>query len=128
MKVTEVLIELMVEDVDASVNFYQEVLSFSLVADEFDQGKRYWALCDLNGFKISFKVAERLKKEVPFLRDKMIGGSTAICFKVDNLEGYYSQVKQQCEMLDHPHLTPCGARAFSMLDNSGYVITIEIFD
>ena len=128
MKVTGSLLELMVADVAASVNFYVEVLDFSVIAEESEGGEIYWALTDLHDFRIAFKEKHHLLAEVPYLRGKAIGGSTAICFQVDDLEGFYEQVKSRCELLDHPHITPCGAKAFSMLDNSGYVITIERFD
>ena len=128
MRVTGSLLELMVADVTASVNFYVDVLDFEVIAEEFEAGKRYWALAELDGFKISFKEQKRLLKEVPFLKEKPLGGTAVICFQVDDLEGYYNLVKSRCALLDHPHITPCGARAFSMLDNSSYVITIERFE
>ena len=65
MKVTGALVELMVADVEISAGFYKRVLAFSLVAEEPENGRKYWALIDLKGFKISFKEAGRLLEEVP---------------------------------------------------------------
>ncbi len=127
MKVTGITVELMVMDVDSSVEFYRDVLGFNLLAREDDDGKSYWAKMELNGFSLSFKAEDRMKSEVAFMREQSIGGSTALCFQVEDLEGYHGKVETQCEMLNLPHPTPCGATQFSMKDNSGYILTFERF-
>ncbi len=128
MKVTEILLELMVKDVDASVQFYQQVLGFEVLASEqTNDGATYWAKLKLNNFVLSFKEEQRLKNEEASFRGLEVGGSMAICFQVQDLEAYHGQVHTQCQLLNHPHLTPCGATQFSMRDNSGYIIIIERF-
>ena len=127
MKVKEIVIELMVKDVDASVHFYNEVLGFKLLASEEDNGRKYWAKLNLHDFHISMKEESRIKNEVPFLKDREIGGTTALCFQVDNLEEYHERVNNKCILLDHPHITPCGSMQFSMKDNNGYILTFERF-
>ena len=116
----------MVPDVDQTVYFYHKVIGFELLAQEEDAGGSiYWALICLNGFKISFKDELRMKKEVPYLKETQVGSSAAICFKVDDLEGYWEKTKNQCDLLDHPHITPCGSTQFSMKDLHGYLLTFE---
>lgn len=44
MEVTGALVELMVTDVQASADFYERVLDFSLVAEESENGQKYRAL------------------------------------------------------------------------------------
>jgi len=128
MKVSEILLELMVTDVDASVQFYRQVLGFTVVASEQNEaGATYWAKMQLQHFIISFKEEQRLKNEEESFQGLPVGGSMAICFQVEDLEAYHGQVQHQCRLLNHPHLTPCGATQFSMRDNSGYIIIIERF-
>ncbi|MEM0997277.1 MAG: VOC family protein [Bacteroidota bacterium] len=123
---SQVILELMVEDVAASIAFYRDILEFVLVANEPDAaGKPYWALMRLGEFALAFKEAARLKSEVPFLEGREVGGSIAIVIEVDDLRARYARVAERFGLLDHPHLTPCGTTQFSLLDNSGYIVTYE---
>ncbi len=127
MKIKGVVVELMVKDVDKTIEFYQKVLGFTLIASETENDSTYWALMHMGHFKLSFKEEKRLKREVPYFDKLPVGGSSAICLKVDQLENYYALVSSKCELINHPHITPCGSRQFSMLDNNGYILTIEKF-
>lgn len=128
MNITGTSIELMSKDVADAMAFYQSVFGFEKLAEEQDDmGKVYWGLLQKGSFKLSFKEEERLKSEAVFMRNKPIGATIAICFQVDDLEGYYEEVLHKCKALDHPHLTPCGSHQFSLADKDGYVITIERF-
>lgn len=128
MNITGTSIELMSKDVAVAMGFYQSMFGFEKLAEEQDdEGKVYWGLLQKASFKLSFKEERRLKAEADFMRDKSIGATIAICFQVDDLEGYYEQVLHRCKALDHPHLTPCGSHQFSLIDKDGYVITIERF-
>lgn len=125
MHVTTTSIELMVDDVPLTLSFYQQVLGAKVLAQEEESGLLYWALVDLAGTRVSFKNAVRLRKEATFFRDTTVGGAIALCLNVDDLQASYAFVQQACDTLDHPHLTPCGGKQFSLKDNNGYVITFE---
>ncbi len=127
MSINEVVIELMVSDVDKTIDFYREVLGFTLIASESENESPYWAKMKMNNFNLSFKEESRLKREVPYMQNIPIGGSAAICLQVDDLEAYHAQVASRCDLINHPHITPCGSTQFSMKDNNGYVLTIERF-
>lgn len=119
-------IELMVNEVKPSIDFYQQVLAFDLIEAERDQNDEiYWALMGKDGFLISFKQAKRLQDEVAFFKNRPIGGSICMVFQVENLTEIYQQVENACEIINHPHLTPCGTHEFSLLDNNGYIMTFE---
>ncbi|MEM7549901.1 MAG: VOC family protein [Bacteroidota bacterium] len=128
MKATEIVLELMVKDVQETIQFYSEILEFELEAKEEDNGKLYWAKLSNHGFSISLKEEGRLKSEEEFMKEYKVGGSFSLCFQVDDLEHQYERVKVKCELFNHPHLTPCGATQFSMKDNNGYVINFERFN
>jgi len=122
-----IILELISDDLEATVDFYTKVLHFKVLEREEKDERLVWALLELQNFKISLKEERTAKEEVPYLKNRSIGGTISLCFQVDDLEGYYEKVKTQCKLLDHPHLTPCGSHQFSMLDNNGYVLTFERF-
>ena len=127
MKVNGIVLELMVKDVEKTIRFYKQVLQFELVTSEKEKDKMYWAMMVLNGFFLSFKEEQKLKREVGFMKDQTIGGSTAICFQVEELEEFHTKVNKACEVLNHPHVTAYEATQFSMKDNNGYILTFERF-
>lgn len=125
MQIKSITLELMVYNVDNTVSFYQQVLGFQLIAMEDDENLPYWCLMQKGSFLLSLKRADRLKSEMEYFSEMDIGSSTALVFQVDDLEAYYEEVQKACQLLNHPHLTPCGNTQFSMKDNNGYVITFE---
>ncbi|MEL7121565.1 MAG: VOC family protein [Bacteroidota bacterium] len=125
MKINTTILELMVNSVEETVAFYQDMLDFQLIASDEEEGKIYWAMMQLGEFKLSFKNEDKHKAEAPFLKDETIGGSVVLCFHVDDINTTYDLIKAKCDTLDHPHITPCGAIDFSMRDINGYVLTFE---
>lgn len=125
MKVKKIVQEYIVRDVDQSVQFYETVLGFTLVVSEKEGEHMYWAKLANGNYEMSFKKKERVDREVEFMREVPIGGTCTMVLEVDNLVETYNEVQQQCEMLNHPHLTPCGASEFSLKDPDGYFITVE---
>ena len=126
MVVNEVILELMVKDVSKTVKFYTEMLGFTLLAsEEDDQNQTYWAKVRFRDFLMSFKEEKRLRSESQFMAERQVGGSISICVVVDEIEPVHAELENQFKMLDYPHLTPCGATQFSLMDVNGYILTFE---
>ena len=125
MKINGTIIELMVNNVKETIEFYRNMLGFELVASDEANGVVYWAELQLGSFRLSLKEASKHKSEAPFLKDVSIGGSVVLCFQVADIQEAYIKMEAKCQTLNHPHLTPCGAMDFSMLDVNGYVLTFE---
>ncbi len=129
MKIKGIITELMVRNVGESVNFYEQVLGFRLIASDKEYDEIYWALMQRNDFLLSFKDAQRQKAEASFMQERKIGGTVSLCFRLDEpLRPFYDRIVRHCQTLNHPHITPCGANEFSMRDPSGYILTFEQFD
>lgn len=125
MQIRQSIVELTVQDVEKSIDFYQHLLGFEKVAEDRHGGTTYWALLHLNGFQMSLKETAKQQQESPFLRDQATGGSMLLCFHVEDINATYAQVVAHFKTLNHPHLTPCGATDFSMKDLDGYVLTFQ---
>lgn len=125
MQIKDTIVELMTEDVQATVDFYQNLLDFQMVASDIEDGKMYWAELQLGTFRLSLKEEKKHKAEAPFLANTPIGGSVVLCFQVNDIHECYTRLAAKCQTLNHPHITPCGAIDFSMKDINGYVLTFE---
>lgn len=124
--IDSVTIELMTADMEGSVHFYRDLLNFDLIASEnSEDGQMEWVLLQQNNVLLSLKADQKLRKELPFLKDVSIGGSAFLCFKVKDLTAVYERISHYCDTINHPHLTPCGKVNFSMLDINGYLLTFE---
>lgn len=128
MQIYQSIVELTVQNVGKSLAFYQKILGFEKLAEDRVGDQIYWALLGLNNFRLSLKDEAKQKKESPFLVDQPRTGGMLLCFHVDDINATYAQVLAQCETLNHPHLTPCGATDFSMKDLDGYILTFQELD
>lgn len=126
MKVTGVSIELMVRDVAATVGFWRDQLGFEVVAVE-PEGAPTWGAVTLEGVTISFKQDARLRGEFDWFDGMSQGGTTMVCIDVDDLEAWHVEIARRFELIDHPHLTPCGATQFAIRDLDGYVVIFQRF-
>jgi len=114
-----IVLELMVNNMDETIQFYEEILGFQTLIKEERKGLLEWAKLELQGFQVSFKPEAKMKEEVAFMKNKEIGGTLSVCIGVDDLTAYYEITEEKFRVLNYPHLTPCGSTQFSMLDPNG---------
>ena len=126
MKINNIVVEYVVEDVEATIAFYQQLLNFKLEVFEKENDHMYWAKLVKENFQISFKDAKKINGEYSFIKNVPIGGSITLVLQVDDIHETYAIIQQKCELLNHPHLTACGATEFSVKDPNGYFITFEV--
>ncbi|MEO1652164.1 MAG: VOC family protein [Bacteroidota bacterium] len=125
MQIKEITLELMVKDVNESVAFYEKFFEFELSLWEPEEGNLEWAKMQKGDFSLSFKLAQKVRKEVSIFSDKETGGTLALCLQVEGSKELYERLKDRVEVVNPPHLSACGLNEFSILDNNGYLITID---
>ncbi len=125
MEVNSIVLEYVVNNLEESIEFYKDILGFELLMWEKEEEEMYWAKLKKGSFELSLKQRARINEELPFMKEVVTGGTITMVLQVDNVLEAYEKVSQQCQLLNYPHLTPCGATDFSMKDPNGYFITIE---
>ena len=121
---TNMTSNLMVDNVDETATFYQNVLGFSLydsVRD--DNGKLQFAIMGRDGFLLMFQEKSNLMSEYPTLKREALAPSSTLYIIVDDFENTYQALKERCKILVDVHETFYGAKEFAIEDNSGYVLT-----
>ena len=113
---------LMVEDVDRTVDYYRDVLGFTLAATAPEQRPFEWAMVSSGGAELMFQSRESLSGEVPALRDRKIGGAFTIYIEVEDIEALYAHVQDRMPIVVDLHDTFYGAREFSAQDCNGYIL------
>ncbi len=126
MRIHEVVLELMVKDVGATVEFYEQKLGFSTLVKEPASGAFTWAKMQLGNFQISFKEENTLKDEVSLMANQAIGGSAILCILLEEgIQTYYERLQGDVQIVNPLHFSACGMNEFSILDNNGYLITVD---
>lgn len=117
---------LMVEDVEATVEFYRDVLGFELlVSVPGESGRMQWAMMKQGGAEIMFQSVENLSQEYPSFKGMGVGGSLVLFTVVSDVQAFRKQVEGRAKVIIELHKTFYGHEEFTITDNNGYVITFS---
>lgn len=113
---------LIVHDVNQTVNFYSNVLGFELKMSVPETGRYEWAMMSEGDALIMFQEAASLKKEYPEFDDTTVGGGATLYIKVDDVDGLLEKINHKAEIIKEKHVTFYGSKEFAIKDNNGYIL------
>jgi uncharacterized glyoxalase superfamily protein PhnB len=113
---------LMVEDVNRTVEFYADSLGFELQTSVPEEGKLDWALMRRDSMEIMSQARLSLGEELPALADAPIGGSSTFYTDVTGLNDLYEGVEGKVAIVQDLHTTFYGTQEFAFRDCNGYII------
>jgi lactoylglutathione lyase len=114
---------LMVDDVNKTVDYYSKVLGFNLVMTVPQEGIFNWAMMKRDNVEIMFQERKNLINEYSALKDRTSGGGLTFFIKVGNVKELYDQLKGQVEITLDLHKTFYGSEEFAIIDMNGFVLT-----
>jgi uncharacterized glyoxalase superfamily protein PhnB len=116
---------LVVRDVEASLNFYRTTLGFQLGFTVPDQPPYVFGSVTSGGVEIFFNDQKAVLKEYPALAAKPTGGSLTLFIEVEGIEEVLAAVKKSGAKITMPPKDQFyGMREFAFEDPEGWVITI----
>jgi len=125
---------LMVEDVNHTVEFYQEVLGFEFVmgviediqeiltAYQQDRSLDY-AMMTCGNVEMMFQAKRSLAEALPMLRGREIGGTLTLYMELDSVSELYARIKDKVTIVKDLHTTFYGMQEFYIEDCNGYILT-----
>ena len=125
---------MMVADVNKSIEFYADVLGFQHVMSvpmgseeilsQYDPNKvLVYALIKNGDIELMLQEQKSLRENVPAFADSAdISSSAVLYFEVDDLERLAARLKTQCEVVRDLHDTFYGMKEFYVKDLNGYVL------
>lgn len=123
--ITSITTNLMVESVDKTVGFYQEVLGFDLVASvPNEKGHLNFAILSKGSLMLMLQEKENFIAEYPILSTDSVRPSVSLYITVDNFNEIHEKIKSKTPILVDIHQTFYGTKEFAIADNNGYVLTI----
>lgn len=113
---------LVVADVNRSVEFYTEKLGFTKIASVPDSGKLNWAMVMRGPVTVMFQTLASIQDDVPEL--KLSAGAAAATFyiKVKGLGGWHESLKGKVPIALPMRKTFYGANEFAIKDPDGNVL------
>ncbi len=119
----------MVDDVNETVDFYQKNLGFTLTVgvDEkmqtvdttVDSHRLVWAMLARGDASLMIQNRDSLVEEVPELKEMGRAGAFTLYFSVQHIDTLYNELKDKVEVYREPHKTLYGADEFVVRDNNG---------
>ncbi|PSQ07417.1 hypothetical protein BRC95_04275 [Halobacteriales archaeon QS_5_68_33] len=125
MTVNSITPDLVVEDVETTVDWYERVFDAEPVATLPTDGETdpSWAQVMVGDSALMFQERESLAEKLPVLKGATIGGSVPLYVDTDDAEDLYADLDAAgVEVVKSPHTTDFGWRQFAVLDCNGNVL------
>ena len=100
MKIASFSPNLMVKNVNKSIEFYCNILGFSLVQTVPESGEPDWGMVEKDGFFVMFQKEESIKQEYPELNSQNSGGALTFYIKISDIQQFYNKI---CSHMDVSH-------------------------
>jgi uncharacterized glyoxalase superfamily protein PhnB len=115
----------MVEDVERTLSFYKDTLSFTVLATVPEHAPFDWAMINRDDVTLMLQSRASLGGEVSALADMPIGGSLTFYTDVTNVPVWYERLKDQVEIVQELHTTFYNTREFAFRDCNGYILAFS---
>ncbi len=122
MELQKLVCNLMVEDVNKTVAYYEDILDYILGMNFPEEGPWDWALMKRDGIELMFQSQKTMVKELPPLKEKTLGATVSLFVTVDDVKAYYTLVKDKVTIIQDLHPTEYGTEEFSFQDCNGYIL------
>ncbi|MCA9382676.1 VOC family protein [Candidatus Dojkabacteria bacterium] len=124
MQTTEITTELMVDEMQKSLDFYTDLLGFKIVTAVPEENP-FFAIIKNGTVEIMFYERKAFVEEIPDFDKQKLGGTIALYMGIKNLKAEYERVKNQVEIIQNLHKTDYGTEEFSFYDCNGYVLMMH---
>jgi len=125
---------LMVVDVNETLDFYEKVLGFRLVMGVPEGSQQIvttrdqdtalgFAILKRDEVELMLESQKSLCGELPEFQKRPVGGAITLYIQVASARELYEKIKDRVAILKDLHTTFYGAEEFYIRDGSGYVLT-----
>jgi len=114
---------LIVANVQRSIDFYRDVLEFTVAQTVPDQGPFVFAIVQRGGVEVFLNAPEPAQAEYPALADRPLGGTLTLFMHVKRIRDAHEQLKSRVNVVMPLEKKWYGVTEFAFTDPDGYVIT-----
>ncbi|MCD4698818.1 MAG: VOC family protein [Bacteroidales bacterium] len=116
---------LMVKDVNKTLDFYTNVLGFELLQTVPEKGTFDWGFVKLGNVMLMFQKDTSIKAEYKELENYEKGGAFTLYIQVEELQKWYETIKDKTKVIKPWHKTFYGANEFAIIDINGFILTFS---
>jgi uncharacterized glyoxalase superfamily protein PhnB len=117
---------LMVNDVEETLEYYTDILGFTVLMTVPEKGTLDWAMVKRNDVVIMFQTKKSLTSELPRLQSEKPGGGLTFYIKVDRITELHEELyNNEVEIISDLESTFYNTIEFSIADLNGYVLTFS---
>ena len=124
MKIKNLTLELMVDDVNRSIEFYQKILGFTTFVKVPDNNP-FFVIMKNNSIQIMLYQRDKFVEEIPKFEKLKLGGSIVIYLEVVEVKKTFQEIKDNVKIIQKMHETNYGTLEFSFEDINSYVWMIS---
>lgn len=126
MKLNSLTPNLMVNDVEETIEYYTDILGFTVLMTVPETGKLDWAMVKRNDVLMMFQSKKSLSSELPRLAGEKPGGGLTFYIKVDRITELHEELfNNEVEIISDLESTFYNTIEFSIVDVNGYVLTFS---
>ena len=125
MEYKNLMPNLMVKDVNKTVDFYKNVLGFNVLQTVPKNENYVFAIVNANSVLISFQEEKSIKDEYPQLNSFPQGGGLTLYIHVTDVNELFEKVKDKAIIAKGLHKTFYGSTDFAIEDCNGYILTFS---
>jgi uncharacterized glyoxalase superfamily protein PhnB len=117
---------LMVTDVEQTIEYYTDTLGFTLLMTVPETGKLDWAMVKRNDVVLMFQTKKSLSSGLPRLAGEKPGGGLTFYIKVDRITELHEELfNNEVEIISDLESTFYNTIEFSIVDVNGYILTFS---
>ena len=125
---------MMVKDVNRTVDFYSDVLGFEFVMGVPENSQQIvttrqedktldFAIVKCGNVEMMFQAKTSMAEEIPQLRGTKIGGSVTFYIEAENVKELYAKLRDNVIIIKEIQTTFYGKQEFYIRDCNGYILT-----
>lgn len=124
MKILQIIPELLVEDMQKTLRFYQEILGFKPEI-VYPQANPVFVQIRRDNIRIMLYDRSDFENEIPKLKKVKMGGSVLLYIEAEKIETFYQEIKDRVNIIQPIHKTDYGSLEFTIEDCNGYLIAFS---
>ena len=116
---------IMVKDVNATLEFYKNKLGFKLIDTNPESGEYEWGYVMLDNVGMMFQEEKSLKTEYKEIESLKVGGALTFYIRIKDINNYYNQIPKDVSIIKTINKTFYGTNEFAIMDLNGYILTFS---
>mgnify|MGYP006000616845 CR=1 FL=1 len=116
---------IMVKDVNATLDYYIEHLGFKLIDTNPESGQFEWGYVMLDNVALMFQEEKSLKTEYKEIEPMHVGGALTFYIRINSIHNYYNEISTKVNVIKPINKTFYGTNEFAIMDINGFILTFS---